>query len=359
MKQLYPLIALFIFVLTGCKKNPLDIFNEQKSGVVLICNQYYYDLTLASGEHLYFSGLDEKGQFVNLTSNLANIRRQPGVLNGTGFFIDNSGNILTNRHVVAPAVDKVTVKNNINNIIQNYTKYIQALQDSMSQRYAALQQYAQQNIYQDYYGNTRTNLSNEEIFALQQEVETLKAQYEQAENLKNSVWNNILSDNFSIRLHSQFGIAYDGDNINSWDDFMKRPCSLLRVSEDAHSDLALLQLNSKQTPDGHYVFTVDNDLATDDKQLEINQSVFMIGYNYGMALAKTDNGIRAQFTSGTVTQQPDGKRVTYSIPSMPGSSGSPVVDDYGRLVAVNFAKSNGSDNFNFGVPLMRVVAFLR
>lgn len=127
MKQLYPLITLFIFVLTGCKKNPQDIFNEQKSGVVLICNQYYYDLTLASGEHLYFSGLDEKGQFVNLTSNLANIRRQPGVLNGTGFFIDNSGNILTNRHVVAPAVDKVTVKNNINNIIQNYTQYIQVL----------------------------------------------------------------------------------------------------------------------------------------------------------------------------------------------------------------------------------------
>ena len=37
----------------------------------------------------------------------------------------------------------------------------------------------------------------------------------------------------------------------------------------------------------------------------------MIGYQLvGMALAKTDNGIRAQFTSGTVTQQPDGKRVT-------------------------------------------------
>lgn len=64
-------------------------------------------------------------------------------------------------------------------------------------------------------------------------------------------------------------------------------------------------------------------------------------------------------TSGTVTQQPDGKRVTYSIPSMPGSSGSPVVDDRGRLVAVNFAKSNGSDNFNFGVPLIRIVTFLK
>ena len=44
---------------------------------------------------------------------------------------------------------------------------------------------------------------------------------------------------------------------------------------------------------------------------------------------------------------------------MSGSSGSPVVDDGGRLVAVNFAKSNGSDNFNFGMPLIRIVTFLR
>ena len=134
---------------------------------------------------------------------------------------------------------------------------------------------------------------------------------------------------------------------------------MLRVSEDAYSDLALLQLNSKQTPSDSYVFTVDNDLALSDHQLEINQAVYMIGYNYGVALAKTDNGIRAQFTSGTITQQPDGKRVMYSIPSMQGSSGSPVVDDRGRLIAVNFAKSTGSDNFNFGIPLIRVVTFLR
>lgn len=100
-------------------------------------------------------------------------------------------------------------------------------------------------------------------------------------------------------------------------------------------------------------------MATLDKKLEINQTIYVIGYNYGVVLAKTDNGINAQFTSGTVTQQPDGKRVTYSIPSMPDSSGSPVVDDGGRLVAVNFAKSNGSDNFNFGMPLIRIVTFLR
>lgn len=229
----------------------------------------------------------------------------------------------------------------------------------MDQRYAAIQEYAQENTYEDDYGETYTNLSEDEVASLQQEVASLKEQYMEAENLKNNVRSNILNDNFSIQLHSQYGIAYDGSNVNSWDDFMKTPCTMLRVSEDAYSDLALLQLNSKQTPSDSYVFTVDNDLALSDHQLEINQAVYMIGYNYGVALAKTDNGIRAQFTSGTITQQPDGKRVMYSIPSMQGSSGSPVVDDRGRLIAVNFAKSTGSDNFNFGIPLIRVVTFLR
>lgn len=360
MKRYHTLFTLLLLLLlVGCKKDPQKIYSEQKSGVVLICNEYYYDLKLSNGEHLYFSGLDDDGSFINLTGSLTDIKKEPGVLNGTGFFIDETGCILTNRHVVAPTVDKATVKNNVNFIIENYAQYIQSLQDSMDQRYAAIQAYANENTYQDDYGETYTNLSDEEIATLQQEVASLREQYIEAENLKNSVRNNILNDNFSIQLHSQFGIAYDGSNVNSWDDFMKTPCTLLRVSEDANSDLALLQLNSKATPAGHYVFTIDPSLATLDNQLEINQTVYMIGYNYGVALAKTDNGINAQFTSGTVTQQPDGKRVTYSIPSMPGSSGSPVVDDRGRLVAVNFAKSNGSDNFNFGVPLIRIVTFLR
>ena len=93
--------------------------------------------------------------------------------------------------------------------------------------------------------------------------------------------------------------------------------------------------------------------------MKINQPLYMIGYNYGVALAKTNKGIKDQFTSGTLTQLPDGNRITYSIPAKQGSSGSPVVDDDGRLVAVNFAGSDGSDNFNFGIPMLRVLTFLK
>ena len=84
----------------------------------------------------------------------------------------------------------------------------------------------------------------------------------------------------------------------------------------------------------------------------------MIGYNAGPTLASTKQGIQVQMTTGKVTQLPDGDRVLYSIPTVQGSSGSPVVDSKGRLVAVNFAKLIGSDNFNFGIPMNKVKAFL-
>ena len=360
MKRYYSLLMLFgLLALTGCKKDPQEIFNEQKSGVVLICNEFYYDITLPDGENLYFSGIDDDGSLENLTNNREEIRQKPNVLNGTGFFIDRTGRILTNRHVVAPQVDKATVRNNINAILQGYAIYIDQLQDSLNQRYAEIQSYAEQSTYQNYDGETYSTMSDYDIATLQQEVDRLRQQYDDAQSIKNYLMSNILSDNFSIQLHSRFGIAYDGSSVDKWDDFMRTPCDLLRVSDDANSDLALLQLHTRVTPADRYIYSVEDMKATLDDDLKINQTVYMIGYNHGVALAKTDNGIRAQFTSGTITQQPDGKRITYSIPAMPGSSGSPIVDDRGRLIAVNFAGSSGSDNFNFGIPLMRILAFLK
>lgn len=365
MKRYYPLLLIAVLpLLVSCKllnfkKDPKEIFDEQKSGVVLICNEYYYDITLNNGEHLYFTGIDQNGDIENLTGDEKEVKKSPSILNGTGFFIDKTGRILTNRHVVAPEVDKATVKQNINAFLGGFTEYINSLQEEMQKRYQAIQEYAQQSLVQDDWGNIYTNLSDSEVASLRQEAADLEEQFEEAEDLKDAIRSNILNDNFSVQLHSHFGIAYDGSNVNSWDDFMKRPCTLLRVSPDANSDLALLQLNSKQTPGNSYIYDLSSyDVKNDDK-LEINQNVYMIGYNHGVQLAKTNNGIRAQFTSGTITQQPDGTRVTYSIPAMQGSSGSPIVDDWGRLVAINFAGSNGSDNFNFGIPLMRVRTFLK
>lgn len=354
-------ILLFLFLLmalAGCKRDPQEIFSEEKSGVVLICNEFYYDVTLANGEHFYFTGVDDDGSLRGLTSDLSSVKNAPTILNGTGFFIDGTGRILTNRHVVAPEIDKEQVRRNMNGFIEGYAEYIQSLQDSMNQRYQAIQQYARSQVYEDEYGETQLNMTQDEADQLNTEIESLKEQYAQAENAKERVRSNILGYNFSIQLHSQFGIAYDGSTVNKWNDFMKNPCTLIKYSQDTNSDLALLQLKGKLTPPDKYVFDYTK-FNADKENLKITQPLYMIGFNQGVALAKTNNGINAQFTMGTITQNPDGNRIVYSIPAMHGSSGSPIVDENGDLVAVNFAGSNGSDNFNFGIPILRVITFLK
>ena len=359
MKQIYLFILLSItLVLAGCKKDPQQIFDEERSGVVLICNEFYYDIALADGEHFYFTGIADDGSLEGLTTDLNAIKRSPAVLNGTGFFIDRLGRILTNRHVVAPEIDKEQVRKNVNAIIEGYAAYMQLLQDSLARRYQAIQEYTQQQTYEDYDGNTQLDMDQDEIDQLNAEINNLNQQYAQAETVKEKARGMILGYNFSIQLHSQFGIVYDGSTVNSWNDFMKNPCTLLKVSQDANSDLALLRLKTNATPDGKYVFDYTK-FDAGEANVKITQPLYMIGYNQGIALAQTSNGIKAQFTTGAVSQNPDGNRVVYSIPAMQGSSGSPVVDDHGRLVAVNFAGSTGSDNFNFGIPLLRVITFLK
>lgn len=359
MRQI-PFIALIIFILlSGCKKSPEKIFDEEKSGVVLICNEYYYDITLANGTHVYFTGLDKDGNFTGLTSSLDKVKKSPSILNGTGFFIDSRGRILTNRHVVAPEVDKNSVRDNVNYIIELYAAYIESQQDSLSNRYKTLINYSTSTLSYDDWGNLQTSMSDDEIQIIAQECENLEREYTSAEKIKNNVRSNILGYDFTLQVHSQFGIAYDGDNIKQWSDFMKKPCQLLRASDDSGTDLALIQLNSKTTPQGRFIFNINDKDAYKTSELEINQPLYMMGYNYGISIAQTNNGINVQFTSGTLTQRPDGNRIMYSIPAKQGSSGSPIVDDRGQLVAVNFAGTNDGDSFNFGIPLLRILTFLK
>jgi len=138
---------------------------------------------------------------------------------------------------------------------------------------------------------------------------------------------------------------------------------LRKSSEETEIDLAIIQLKDKSTPS--FIKTIfnfsDNNpniqngtMESDEKfdlkkPLRIDRKVYMIGFNYGPSIGSTDDGLKAQLTQGTVSQESGEKKVLYSIPSLEGSSGSPVIDEWGNLVAINFAKVTGTQSFNYGI----------
>ena len=202
----------------------------------------------------------------------------------------------------------------------------------------------------------------------------LSEQFTALKQSREGIDDNIDPEGIKIRTISELGIAYNNTYVTSESDFIiKNPCVVVRTSDKENIDLALIQLKNKKTPENTYIFKLKGDdsersftdkLATlfsssDDDKLKIDQQLYMIGYNAGLVLANTKQGIKVQMTSGKVTQLSDGQRLLYSIPTLQGSSGSPVIDEYGNLVAVNFAKLGTTDNFNFGIPEESIKEFMR
>ena len=61
MKKFTSFIIILLTLVSCSEKTPQDLFEESKSGVVLILNEYYYVMKLPNGNSIYFTGIDEDG----------------------------------------------------------------------------------------------------------------------------------------------------------------------------------------------------------------------------------------------------------------------------------------------------------
>jgi S1-C subfamily serine protease len=372
-KAIIVLTALMLLVSCQEQKTPEQLFEERASGVVVILNEFYYELKLPNGNKVYFTGIDSDGDLENFTPDEEQIKKNRQIMTGTGFFVDNKGTIMTNRHVAQPQLDKTQAKAAYIELIKSAKSLIALGLSQMQEQYADLERQKEKSyVYDPYSGDAYYDLDR------MNSIDQKKAEIEEAYEELNETYEGLngLTDPASLKISvvSQLGIAYNDTYVTSRDDFFRNnACVVAKMSSKEDVDLALIQLKNKTTPSNAYVFDIlgKDDGAesiveqaknlfsgkNNDKDLKINQDLYMIGYNAGSALGTTRQGIKVQMTTGKLTQLPDGQRLLYSIPTVQGSSGSPIIDAYGNFVGVNFAKLNGSDNFNFGIPAQQVVSF--
>lgn len=372
MKQLklffLSLFAIVSLVACDSAKTSDQILTECGSGVVMVANQFYYKITLPTGKVWYFTGFDADGDLENWTMDLAEIQKNKKMITGTGFLISKDGKILTNRHVAAPSITLSDTKKSVRSLLNSMAEMVRMEMESMSERYDELENEKRSCYsYNEYDGNFYVD--NEKLQEIEQEQAELKEAYDGDSEIKNSIKTLDLSE-LKVEPVCEIGIAYNNTFVTKISDFI--PCVVTSVSNKENVDLAMLQLKNKQSPEGKFIFAVSEEdeeqglidkvkdifTSSDKDELQTEQKLYMIGFNAGFSLSNTSQGIKAQITSGTISQKPDNDKIMYTIPSLPGSSGSPVVNEYGKLVAVNFAGVTGTQSFNYGIQVKRVRQFV-
>lgn len=317
--------------------------DEMKSGVVLVLERTSYyvdfgidDITIDGNPCVaYFTYNSNEKRVENVTFN-PNARMMSGGT-GTGFLISDDGLIATNKHVADPELPQKMAEKLLRNHFQNQKdknqKRCEIINDSI-------------NIV----GINR--IGRERSLELYNE---LKFRQEQTRN-----WDKILNTgSFDVKKETHLYVAFTGTNVDpefkSTEGYIG--CNHLISGDKGDdvngNDVAIIQLinKEKEIPKGAYIFKIpQKDIL--DKEMPKNRRITLIGYNAGFSQQnlKLQDGLQPQIQSGELNNLSKKYVIGYDAGIMGGSSGSPVFNDDGVLVAVNNSAYTGS-NFSFGVRI--------
>ncbi|WP_428663001.1 S1 family peptidase [Runella sp.] len=341
------LLCLLVYVplFQSCRKEQDP--KKLKNSVVLIRTQFVFKVAFSKDLVFYFNELDDaqgiKGGLDGLLGK-DDAYARPNEMYGTGFFIGKDGKIATNRHVVE-GLTKTAVSNIINKL-----KIQMALIEA---QIAGKEQQVSAQISRLEYEQQAYDYDNSA------DIATLQGQLLKVQQTKSivDVLRSATTDSHDIQVTTEIldlGIAMNNTYINKASDFIG--CVLLKIAEKDGVDLAIIQTKDKKLPAGIKTFFKVPKIV----KLKVREGdeVMIIGYNRGLSIGNTSEGLKVQQLEGKISQVTDDVKMQYDISTLPGSSGSPVFNKAGRLIAVNFAGIDGSQ-LKYGIHIKHLADLLK
>ncbi|MCF0126256.1 MAG: FHA domain-containing protein [Clostridia bacterium] len=300
------LVGIGIFAWTRIKPvKSLIQPDEYLNSVVYVLADYYYEVKVK-----------DNPLTVDQNKEILIKRTSPQPYQATAFFLDREGRLGTNRHVALPWAEEYRELDN-EALRASYNEWLvnelNVSDFDPSNKWSCMQVY--NKLKKTELGQILMNESTSF-----QELKTKIERIRKSEIIIEGAITNMM-------------VGYPGQNYTHIDEFER--CSVIEVSDSKDIDLAILQLNKKQTPSTvkHCINPLE---SYTEKITPMAQQLYTIGYPNGIlwALDGSTHSLEPQLKETKCSKNPGKYVFEFDASSVGGSSGSPVITEKGELIGV-------------------------